>query len=637
MEYKDHKVIEWLMLVRKGKIAFPDFQRDYVWKEKNIREFLESIFSNRPIGTLILMEANENLAQSEFEYRELKGISSPSKPESLVIDGQQRLTTLWNTLTNNGGKCYYVKTQGLFNKNKVVEKIKVPEEGNFIESEAKPSDSEQPNPGKVKKDIGKNRIPVALLLDLASGDGSNSKLDEWCHIACDEDEEQARILSQQIRSDLQMPIEEYRICGCFLPHGRDANEAVTIFVKTNESAVKIRDFDYMVAHMQLVHGQKLRKTIEKVHKKHSSEPLGKVYLKPNKEDWMKDLGEELLKIACLKMESPVSPTKEGYRKALEEMWEDGTGAKQNFEKKILDLGNDLVAALKLVEDAGVWTRSVLPSWVPIHVLAALQDQYESMKVQKQDAVRELFICYFWRAVFGDRYNKKANNDALLEDYIYLAEDLENIKCGSPVEKLRAPIFDDSVRIINKNDLMKPISWIKSGREGKGLVALVYGHQEETVPKDWITGSALSVAEVRRLEEKGKIHCHHVFPRDFLENSLSEPDKPKRQKLINHGLNGIVLPDKSNYALYKNDPAEYLQELCLEHGISNEDLSKRVNSHIVPYEGSLTDLKSFSSIDARYEAYLEERAEDVAHVIEERTSVTNLKLLKSATKHPKSTN
>ena len=74
-----------------GRIGLPDLQRQFVWKDNKVRDLLDSMFKGFPIGYIILWSSPE-------EYENAKAIGSNEKnykkPDDLVIDGQQRLTSL---------------------------------------------------------------------------------------------------------------------------------------------------------------------------------------------------------------------------------------------------------------------------------------------------------------------------------------------------------------------------------------------------------------------------------------------------------------------------------------------------------------------------------------------------------------
>jgi hypothetical protein len=85
--------------VDEGRIQIPRFQRSYVWTPQMMRELFESVLSGYPIGSLLFWSARE------FNLRTMDHIGplpapnpSPKFPVSLVLDGHQRLATLYGVL-----------------------------------------------------------------------------------------------------------------------------------------------------------------------------------------------------------------------------------------------------------------------------------------------------------------------------------------------------------------------------------------------------------------------------------------------------------------------------------------------------------------------------------------------------------
>jgi len=82
-----------------GKIQLPDFQRGWVWDDEHIRSLLVSIARAFPVGAIMLLE---NGGDARFKVRPVEGIDTnlapPNKVENLILDGQQRLTSLTQVL-----------------------------------------------------------------------------------------------------------------------------------------------------------------------------------------------------------------------------------------------------------------------------------------------------------------------------------------------------------------------------------------------------------------------------------------------------------------------------------------------------------------------------------------------------------
>ena len=78
-----------------GRLQLPDFQRSWVWDEERIRALIASISRAFPIGALMTLETGGNI---EFKPRPVEGApkeANGAKPHSLLLDGQQRMTSLY--------------------------------------------------------------------------------------------------------------------------------------------------------------------------------------------------------------------------------------------------------------------------------------------------------------------------------------------------------------------------------------------------------------------------------------------------------------------------------------------------------------------------------------------------------------
>lgn len=81
-----------------GKIQLPDFQRGWIWDDEHVQSLLTSIARSFPIGAVMLLETGGDM---RFQVRPIEHVSFNSavpEAESLILDGQQRLTTLTQVL-----------------------------------------------------------------------------------------------------------------------------------------------------------------------------------------------------------------------------------------------------------------------------------------------------------------------------------------------------------------------------------------------------------------------------------------------------------------------------------------------------------------------------------------------------------
>ena len=98
-ESPDWPLGELLREIRVGKVQLPDFQREWKWDDPRIISLLATITCGYPIGVLMTVETGGD--GSRFKPKPLAGIESTiglHEPEQLLLDGQQRLTSLFQAL-----------------------------------------------------------------------------------------------------------------------------------------------------------------------------------------------------------------------------------------------------------------------------------------------------------------------------------------------------------------------------------------------------------------------------------------------------------------------------------------------------------------------------------------------------------
>lgn len=82
--------------VHSGELQLPDFQRDYVWNDEDIRSLIASIAKGFPVGALLTLETG---GEVNFKPRLLEGVPARDvEPAELLLDGQQRMTSLYQAM-----------------------------------------------------------------------------------------------------------------------------------------------------------------------------------------------------------------------------------------------------------------------------------------------------------------------------------------------------------------------------------------------------------------------------------------------------------------------------------------------------------------------------------------------------------
>jgi uncharacterized protein with ParB-like and HNH nuclease domain len=66
--------------------SIPEFQRGFVWKTTQVRDLIESLWLDYPVGTLLIWDSAGPV--------ETRGAMDGQEPVQWVVDGQQRTTAL---------------------------------------------------------------------------------------------------------------------------------------------------------------------------------------------------------------------------------------------------------------------------------------------------------------------------------------------------------------------------------------------------------------------------------------------------------------------------------------------------------------------------------------------------------------
>jgi hypothetical protein len=88
--------------IENGRVRLPPFQREFVWSPPKVIELMDSIYKGYPIGSFFYWKASREYVTL---FRDIKSLSlpSPSPDQELffILDGQQRLTSIWATFKGN--------------------------------------------------------------------------------------------------------------------------------------------------------------------------------------------------------------------------------------------------------------------------------------------------------------------------------------------------------------------------------------------------------------------------------------------------------------------------------------------------------------------------------------------------------
>ena len=104
MTYEKAPIIATLVRIQNGELVLPAIQRDFVWEPDRMYKLLDSIFRGYPFSTLLFWNTKQRIQYREFTKNWESGIrytfqiKEEGKKGTMVLDGQQRLQTLYLAL-----------------------------------------------------------------------------------------------------------------------------------------------------------------------------------------------------------------------------------------------------------------------------------------------------------------------------------------------------------------------------------------------------------------------------------------------------------------------------------------------------------------------------------------------------------
>src|ERR1022692_2867228 len=84
-------VEELISMIQRGELRLPEMQRRYVWRSTRVRDLLDSLYRGYPSGAILLWDTDEVVPLQAMAVTQQ---SNPYQSTRLLLDGQQRLTSL---------------------------------------------------------------------------------------------------------------------------------------------------------------------------------------------------------------------------------------------------------------------------------------------------------------------------------------------------------------------------------------------------------------------------------------------------------------------------------------------------------------------------------------------------------------
>lgn len=535
--------------IQKGKIQLPDFQRGWVWDDNRIKGLIASVIKSFPISVVTLLETGDNVA---FKTKPIEGVENPefTKPEYLILDGQQRLTSLYQSIVTNkvvktrNAKGYEIKRWYYIDMKKAMDPDLDLEEAIFSINEDK---------------ILTGPLGREVILDLSTPE---KEYENFMYPVCmiDESQEWRMKFFTYWKYDPEKTMfwdkfERYVINNyshydvpVIVMKKENSKEAVCqVFEKVNTGGVSLTVFELLTATFA-ASGFDLKHDWDEICDKLLS-PVLDFTINTDLIQAITLLSTYKKRMVALK-ENPDSdklPAVSAKRKNMLELKVEEYLACRDL---IVDGFNK---AAQLLTENHIYTARDLPytsQLIPMSaIIAVLGNNIDTVGV-KQKLMR-----WFWCGVFGELYGS-ANETRYALDIQQVVDWILN-DAGEPIT-----IYDAIFSPTRLNTLRT-----RNSAAYKGIYALLL--EENT--RDWL--SASKIDHITYFSKS--IDIHHIFPKHWCETEGNIPRKD-----YDTIINKTPLSKGTNIFIGGEAPSKYLVRLQKRAQAPIEEVDNLIKGHLV---------------------------------------------------------
>jgi hypothetical protein len=94
------KISDLVSEIERKELLLPEIQRGYVWQRPQAVKLIDSLYRDYPTGALLLWDTEELPVTKEME-KQKESTGQPNFRPKIVLDGQQRLTTLYKVFVGD--------------------------------------------------------------------------------------------------------------------------------------------------------------------------------------------------------------------------------------------------------------------------------------------------------------------------------------------------------------------------------------------------------------------------------------------------------------------------------------------------------------------------------------------------------
>lgn len=565
--------LEQLMLdVDRGKIQLPDFQRGWTWDDDRIRAILASLTQGYPMGAIMNLEYGSESVR--FKYRTIEGVSASGVvPEFLVLDGQQRLTSMYRATYSRD------PVATVTDKKKAIARYYYLDINKCLDDEEDRLEAvlSVPADRKIKTNFDRD-----VVLDISSREleykhemfplniiFDSGEHEDWADGYKEYHGYAPEIMSKykRFRKEIIETMAGYKLPVIRLDKSTPREAVCKVFENVNTGGVALTVFELVTA-TYATYGHDLRKDWEacrdQIWGKH--EPLNT--------DVMYSVDES----AFLQTITLYS----NYRAATM------TTCKR---KDILDLPFEVYQANKAAVLDGykmarkflfsqyVFRQRDLPYATQLIPLAAICAEIGKTEFEKPRTQR-ILERWFWCGIMGEMYGG-ANESRYANDIDDIVAAVRN---GQGMIRTVNASFFSATRLLSLQT--------RNSAAYKGIMALIYREQ----CRDFMKGTTMDL--VKSMDESPDIH--HIFPEAYCVRQGY-----KREKW-NSIVNKTPRLPASNRSIGGSAPSVYSKKIMRDASIDESTLQMRIESHLIDYPAFITD---------DFENYFIHRAKRLLAIIE----------------------
>ena len=531
--------------VDSGEAQLPDFQRGWVWSDSRIKALIASITCNYPISAAMFLTYNSS--NIRFKYRPIEGANNADHivPKELILDGQQRLTSIYQAMFDNDpaktrtdqGKAveryYYLDIERALSDDERVEAIiSVPETRIVTSDFGRKVDLDL---STREKEFKNKMFPINIIFDNVAT--QKWQMDYLQYYGMDKE------VSNQyfdFSSKILLPTLQYQMPVILLDADTSKEAVCRVFENVNTGGVSLTVFELVTA-MFAMDDFQLRRDWENRREKHF------------KEDLLSILTATDFITACTLLASYYKNVSTGGTTPVSCKKKDVLALDLSDYKHYADaLTKGFETAEDLLEEERIFSFRDLPYTTQLIPLAVMCTILSDGNKIKSTTIKNKIKQWFWCIVFGEQYGS-----ALETKYANDVQDVMTwINDDTATPRSVTGAYFNPTRLLTLQS--------RQSAAYKGIMALILQNHA----KDFISGQEMDFT----VYKSENIDIHHIFPKDYCEK-CGYP----RQKW-NSVINKTPITYSTNREIGGVAPSSYLSKIEEKKEVNSVDLDNYLETH-----------------------------------------------------------